>query len=78
MKEPAWLPVCRKCHGIRCSCHTAPVGERFYRTEWMGVPPDVAAYEHFTRGIRQVMTTPPEYQRREWEHSRHQRRYYKL
>lgn len=40
--------------------------DRHYAFEWMGVPPDVAATSHFTRGIRQAMTTPPEYQRRAW------------
>lgn len=43
-------------------CNVAPVGERFYRTEWMGTPPDIAAQQR----LQHVMETPPEYQRRSW------------
>jgi hypothetical protein len=45
---------------------TQTMWDRHYAFEWMGVPPDVAAYGYFTRGIRQVMTAPPEYPRRDW------------
>lgn len=44
-----------------------PVGERFYRTEWMGTPPDIAAQWR----LQQVMETPPEYQRHGWSRARY-------
>lgn len=44
----------------------APIGELFYRAEWMGVPPDVAAYGYFTRGVRQVMEKPPQFYQTRW------------
>lgn len=64
-------------HGPPCACDRCRVAYAMhYRFEWQGVPPDVAATGLYTRGLRSVMETPPEYQRTTWTPN-HSKRYTK-
>ncbi len=51
----------------RARLHPNGMWERHYACEWMGTPPDIAACQR----LHSVMTTPPEYQRREWTRARY-------
>lgn len=55
--HPSHRCECRVCHE-QYNMH--------YHFEWQGEPPDVRATGLYTRGLRGVMETPPEYQRRSW------------